>query len=108
MRKLVLTLGLIVAAAAGAVAQEPGDPQKGAQLAQTWCASCHFIAAGEPQTILADVPSFAEIAKTLDEERRERLALWPTEPHGGMPDLSLTQPEIADLLAYIESLAPKD
>jgi mono/diheme cytochrome c family protein len=106
MRKLVTVLGLLAASTASGWSVEPGNPQLGAAQAETWCASCHLIGTDDAQTALADVPSFIEVAKTLDEARREELALWLTSPHAGMPELSLTQNEIADLLAYIETLAP--
>lgn len=98
---------VVMAAAAGAGwAADVGDPEMGAGLARTWCASCHLIGTDETRTALADVPTFAEVAKSLDEARLEQLLLWLTRPHGAMPDLSLTRSEIADLLAYIGSLKP--
>lgn len=105
MRKLVLVLFLMAASNAGAWGAEAGVPESGAKLSQTWCASCHLIGTDDTQTALADVPSFVAIAKTMDETRREMLAMWLTRPHGNMPDPSLTRAEIADILAYIESLA---
>ena len=106
MRKLLSAFALLTASAASGWSAEPGNPLLGAAQAETWCASCHLIGTDETQTALADAPPFAEIAKTLDEARREELTLWLTQPHGAMPDLSLTQPEIADILAYIGTLAP--
>jgi mono/diheme cytochrome c family protein len=106
MRQLLLAVALLAASTASGWSVEPGNPQLGAAQAETWCASCHLIGTDETQTALVDVPPFTEVAKTLDEARREDLALWLTGPHASMPDLSLTQQEIADLLAYIETLAP--
>jgi hypothetical protein len=49
----------------------------------------------------ADVPSFFEIAKRPDLNGLENFL---ANPHPPMPDMSLTQVEIGDLLAYIASL----
>ncbi|MDP2621539.1 MAG: cytochrome C552 [Hyphomicrobiales bacterium] len=106
MRKLVLALFLMAASAASTGAADDGEPQSGAALSRTWCASCHLIGTDDTQVALADAPSFVEVAKTMGETRREALAMWLTRPHDAMPDPSLTRAEIADILAYIESLAP--
>jgi len=108
MRKLLSAFAVLVASAASGWSAEPGNPQLGAAQADTWCASCHLIGTDDSQTALADAPPFTEIAKTMNEARRQELALWLAQPHAAMPDLSLTQQEIADLLAYIDSLAPKN
>ena len=108
MRATVLGLVLLGLAAVAGSAADHGEPQAGAALAQIWCASCHVIGTDNSQTALADAPAFPQIAQTLDERRRGELVVWLIEPHGAMPNLSLTRAEIANLLAYIKSLAPKD
>lgn len=93
-----------------ATAYEFGNAAMGRGLAETWCRSCHLIGPDDTGTgrAPADVPPFAEIARSLDEARLRSLALWLTAPHGAMPDLSLSRAEIADILTYIESLAARD
>lgn len=92
----------------GAAAQ-PGSAETGRGLAETWCASCHLIGseAGDTAPAATEAPSFFDIAGTMDRDRRAALAAWLSTPHDRMPSLSLTRAEIADILAYVESLAEK-
>ena len=50
------------------------------------------------------MPSFADIARRTTDYKK--LALFLTKPHGQMPDMTLSQPEIADIVAYISTLGP--
>lgn len=102
----LLGLGLM---ANGAAAVEFGVAEMGRGLAETWCASCHLIGneAGDTAPAATEAPPFTDIAQSIDAERREALAAWLSTPHGKMPSLSLTRAEIADILAYIETLAEK-
>ena len=47
-------------------------------------------------------PTFADIARRKTEKKP--LAAFLAEPHGKMPDMSLTRAEIDDIVAYIRSL----
>lgn len=78
-----------------------GDPVAGRAIAARWCAGCHLID-GAVETSDAAVP-LAAIARRPRYDA-DALAAFLTVPHGGMPDLSLTQQEIADLIAFIETL----
>ena len=78
------------------------DVSNGLKLAEHWCAACHLVSPTQKQAI-ADVATFADIAKRTD---ARALTLLLAKPHGQMPDLTLSQPEIADLVAYTESLGP--
>jgi mono/diheme cytochrome c family protein len=102
----LLAIGLTDGSAA---AVEFGVAEMGRGLAETWCASCHLIGnqPGDTAPATTEAPPFTDIAQTIDAERREALAVWLATPHGKMPSLSLTRAEIADILAYIESLANK-
>jgi len=99
--KLVLAASAWLAVTALAAPAVAGDVRNGAQLAQIWCASCHVIP-GTDGPALQGPPSFRAIAhsgKTPDQ-----LQVFLEHPHGSMPQLSLTRAEIADLIAYIDSL----
>ena len=91
-------------ALAGAVSgpAAAADAVNGLKLADHWCAACHLVSPVQKQAS-ADVPTFADIARRKD---ARQLALFLTKPHGQMPDLTLSQPEVADLVGYIESLGP--
>ena len=97
-----IVLGLLWSAApalaAGPVA---GDAANGATLARKWCSSCH-LTGGE--TIASDeAPTFPQIAN--DRARPAGyLEAWLQRPHKPMPPLQLSRQEIADLVAFFETL----
>ena len=78
------------------------DIEAGRRIAARWCAACHMIAPdqrpGSP-----DAPSFAAVAQRYDSKE---LSLILTAPYPRMPNMPLSQPEIADLVAYIRTLGP--
>ncbi len=78
------------------------DVARGAQLAQQWCASCHVIGGKPPTRIQQGPPSFRAIAQGGLTD--DRLRVFLSHPHGGMPDLSLSRAEITDLIGYIDTL----
>ena len=98
---------LIAAAVVGAGIAAParcetaGDAIAGRAIAERWCVGCHLID-GAVETSDAAVP-LAALARRPRYESNA-LAAFLTVPHGGMPDLSLTQREIADLIAFVETL----
>ena len=94
---LPLLLGLAAAPALAA------DIASGQRIAARWCAACHMISPGQAQSS-PDAPSFAAVAGRY--EPRE-LRLFLTSPYPRMPNMTLSQPEIADLVAYIRTLGPK-
>ena len=82
-------------------AQASGDPAAGLSLARQWCTSCHVV---EPAGRGGQSgPSFLEIANSPD-RTRPTLKAWLTNPHPPMPNLNLTNKEINDVIAYLESL----
>lgn len=99
IRTLITTLAALVAAA-GAQAADPGAGQA---IAERWCASCHLVSP-EQERAMDGVPSFQAIAARGD-LTGDTLEAFLTDPHPVMPDMALTREEIADLTAYIDSLA---
>lgn len=96
---LVLAAGLLQSGfGMAALAQ---DPAGGRALAEQWCAACHAVGPGEGGS--DQVPSFQRIAEQRDRSE-EWLRTWLSVPHQSMPDLSLSDREISDLVAYLESL----
>ncbi|MCW5700457.1 MAG: c-type cytochrome [Rhodospirillales bacterium] len=78
-----------------------GDKETGHRLAVERCSTCHAV---ESDVTAADkVDPLVTIAKD-PRMTSDRLRGFLTKPHGGMPDFSLSQREIADLIAYMESL----
>jgi len=86
-------------AATGGIANA-ADIQRGAALAQQWCANCHIVGADAGTSTQQGPPPFRGIAGTAPDQLRSFL----TRPHGQMPDLSLSRAEIDDLVAYIGSI----
>ena len=90
----------------GSLATAPAlaaDINSGQRIAARWCAACHMISPGQTQSS-TDAPSFAAVAGRY--ESRE-LRLFLMAPYPRMPNMPLSQPEIADLVAYIRTLGPR-
>ena len=79
------------------------DVASGQRIAARWCAACHMISPGQSQSS-PDAPSFAAVAARYTPRE---LTLFLTAPYPRMPNMPLSQPEIADLVAYIRTLGPK-
>ena len=99
------TLALLLGCNGGISAQDddrkPSRPDlnKGATLAQRWCASCHVISSTQSRGSDA-VPSFPSIAQR-EGFSAEKLAFFLLVPHPMMPNMSLTRDEARDIAAYI-------
>ena len=98
-------LGLLVLAGGLLIASGPaysGDAEAGHALARTWCAHCHVVEVDQKQA--SDVaPPFAQIANDPSKSALG-IAAWLADPHPPMPNMSLTQDEIDDLVDYIGTL----
>ncbi|MGJ3265541.1 MAG: c-type cytochrome [Salinarimonas sp.] len=94
-------LGASGPAAAQDVANQ--DVANGRAIAERWCAACHLVSPDQ-QTAMDGVPSFRAIAArgALGDDA---LRAFLVDPHPVMPDMALTREEIADLSAYVDSLA---
>lgn len=97
-RALVIAAFLGVASSASAA-----DIENGLKLSKQWCAACHVVASDQ-KSASVDVPTFGDIAHRKTEKKP--LAAFLAEPHGKMPDMSLSRSEIDDIVAYIRSLGP--
>jgi cytochrome c len=100
-RRLGITLIFLMLAAGGAYPAR-ADAGNGAQLARQWCANCHAIGNNSAGPVPQGPPSFQMIARSG--MTADQLRAFLSHPHGAMPDLSLTRAEIADLIAYINTL----
>jgi len=94
-------LALFVLAVVAAHAAR-ADVNKGAQIAGQWCANCHLIGDERSGPIPQGPPSFRTIAKSG--LTADQLRAFLSNPHGAMPNLSLTRSEIDDLVDYIAAL----
>lgn len=113
---------LSVSAAMGQAANptpkpSPGAIANGQRLAQRHCGSCHAVAGGPSP--LADAPPFPQLFSRyrsghLDEilaegmlAPRERPEEGSPAHHPRMPMAAMDEDEVADLKAYLRSLAPR-
>lgn len=96
----VTSAAFLVAAALGPAggAELPGKP-----MAERWCAACHVVTAEQSAVSEGAAPTFAAIAAMRSDED---LTAFLTAPHPPMAALGLARREVADLVAYIRSLAP--
>ncbi len=93
-------------AAAGQAQTVAGDADAGHRFASTSCSSCHLVDAQQTKPAVDGVPSFASLAND-PAKTPERLQTFLAVPHGGMPPISLSRQEIADVVAYIETQKKK-
>lgn len=91
-------------ALSSATTAQAADPATGKALALQWCSSCHLVAEDQSTASSVSLPSFYDIAKDPDWSQ-EQLATFLANPHPKMPDMNLGNTEIANLSAYISSLA---
>ena len=98
MRPFALLLAALSLLAAGPVLGA-GDADAGKRLATAWCTGCHVAEGKGADT----APPLSAIAtKTVGDPGY--LFAWLSTPHPVMPQLSLSRQEIADLIAYLQSL----
>lgn len=83
------------------------DAQRGHQIAKSWCVSCHVIDNAGTGTRIDTAPSFPTIAADAARSNAQRLTVWLSTSHPTMPDFGMARDEVADLVAYIRTLAPR-
>lgn len=109
-RGLALGAAVLVLAAGQAAAQQPPTYaqriKEGELLAERLCRSCHVVGNLPDGTATAGIPSLRGIAARKD-QTAERIRQILINPHPPMPDVRLSNPEIDQLIAYIDSLRPE-
>jgi mono/diheme cytochrome c family protein len=96
------TTSVVVLFATAASAQPAGDATQGKAAAERWCNACHVIGPGGRGSDMA--PNFSAIARSRDDTY---LKGFLTRPHPPMPRVELSRQDIADLVAYFNSLRPR-
>jgi mono/diheme cytochrome c family protein len=84
-------------------AQAPGDPQKGRDLAQQFCAECHAVGGQNVHSPNSEAPSFTAVTSTPGMTAMALNVFFQT-PHRTMPNLILKTDQRNDIIAYILSL----
>lgn len=105
--RLILTTAVValVALVATSKSGHAADAAAGKTLALRWCATCHLVADDQQTASSTSLPSFYDMAKDPG-WTEEKLATFLADPHPQMPNMTLGNIEIANLSAYIASLAP--
>lgn len=98
---LAATVFLSILLAPVCTAWAAGEAGAGRQLALRWCTGCHVVDAGGHGTDAA--PPFATIAAKRH-QNPSWLRAWLSAPHPRMPDVHLSNREIDDVVAYLNSL----
>lgn len=105
MPALFVALAFLAAGASAAQAQsitEP-SPERGHVLADRLCKGCHLVEGSSVGSVPVGPPSLRAIANQPGQSgQRIRNAL--IQPFHPMPDLQLSNDEILELLAYLESM----
>ncbi len=112
MRHVLTVLTLTAALSACATGEGPPPAslspaaERGQQFVLRACAGCHAVA-GREASPNAVAPAFASIRMRHTAIGLERsLAQIARQGHGEMPPIYMTNAEMSDIVAYIESLAP--
>jgi mono/diheme cytochrome c family protein len=103
MRGLILIAAAAAFAGAAAAQTGTGDAAQGHRFASQSCSSCHLVDLQQTKPAVDGVPTFPSLANSST-ETPERMSAFLARPHGAMPPLSLSRQEIADVVAYIQTL----
>ncbi len=107
MRRTAITtaMTLVLGSMASASHGKPDTPvERGHDTARRACAECHAVKPSGGASPAARAPPFASLEMRHTVGIEGRLADLTRKGHYGMPPVALTDIELADLRAYIESL----
>jgi mono/diheme cytochrome c family protein len=104
-RRLWVLAFALWAPGAMAVPDDMGDPVNGHKLATAWCSNCHALPDSK-QATATGAPSFSAIAGNRKITPLS-LRVFLQTPHPPMPDLHLSNPEMDDVVSYIQSIRKK-
>lgn len=101
--KTALVAAILGFAAAPAIAAEIGNAKNGMSIAREVCARCHLVERADQSDPVQGVPSFQEVAYRPSTTELS-LRVFLRSPHKDMPNLILSEDDLADVIAYIMSL----
>ena len=101
----VLLPGLVVGGLASAPpARGEGDPDKGRQVAERWCARCHVVGHDRRYAGIDSSPSFFLMHDKLDDYRERIATFQDRRPHIAQELDEVAPADIEHLIAYIAEL----
>jgi len=104
LRAASFLIAVAVIALLPSLARAAGDVARGEALARVWCANCHTVEGNSSGKDVA--PPLADIAKRGSPEQLQARAFL-VSPHPPMPNFDLARQQIDDIVAYLNSLAPR-
>jgi mono/diheme cytochrome c family protein len=107
MARLSAALAMAVAGMLAAEAQAAGDPLRGREVAEKLCGRCHAWDPERPWNSIGSTPSFMWMARRLDFWRERVLSVTDRRPHIAQK-FEVTAQDLEDVLAYIETLKPRE
>lgn len=105
MKSLLLSTGIVVATATGALAGDPSSSQAGFAYAEKYCSECHGLSA-EPSP-LPQAPRFKEVAEQPGITAMS-LQVWLQTSHPTMPNIIIEPKDMSNVIAYILSLKDRE
>lgn len=108
-----------------AAAQEQGNISEGRKIASTHCTRCHVVGDINPTGGISSTPSFQLLVKRRPDYKERFRTFFARRPHPAFlslkgvgrirPDLppnaqpvELTEDDVRNMLAFVETLRPKD
>jgi cytochrome c len=103
--RFLLILDSLLLLTGQAAAQQIGDADQGLDMASKVCSECHAFELGQPLSPQPDAPRFEDIA--YSGLTTNMLVVLLRSSHPTMPNIMLSDTDIANLVEYIRSLKRK-
>jgi mono/diheme cytochrome c family protein len=100
-RAIVIALAFFGSMYGAQAAATLGNANAGRELMTRSCITCH--AANETTRTADSAPPLSYIVRD-NRERPEWIKGWLMDPHNPMPNITLSRQQIADIIAYLNSL----
>jgi mono/diheme cytochrome c family protein len=97
------TASLILCSLRPGIAQQVGDAEEGRAISSAICSECHAVLLGQPFSPRLEAPRFEDIANTPRLTTNMLVMLLQTS-HPTMPNIVMTETEMANVIEYIRSL----
>lgn len=86
-----------------AQAQDDRQRLQGLDLSRDLCSGCHVVEENQRRPVIDGAPSFPMLGRSG--LSNEHLRVWLSDPHPVMPQMPLSEQQIAAVIAYIRSFA---
>ena len=101
---VLLAVAWLALPGSGRAQQRPQpSPDKGREIAERFCKGCHLIEDRADAPLPAGVPTFRGIANRPGQTGQHIMNVL-IKPHAPMPDIHLSNEELLNIVAYLETL----